>query len=354
MRSPQRETARIAVVGAGWFARLAGIPAVAAHPSAELVAVCDTDRDRVDQTAQEFGIPHAFTSMQDLIDSGVADGVIVAVTQTAHYAVCDQALCAGLHVLVEKPMVLTARDAWELVDIARQRDLVLMVGETFHYTSVSQRVREIVQSGRLGHLLQIAGTFNSHTARLFAGGTALPDGRGGGYADPALAGGGQGHTQVSHLAGLALWTTDETVTQAFAYLDSAGLRVDLVDAIIARLGGGGSLVLSATGTMPEGHPPRNRLEYYGTEGVVIHDLATATASIQFPGQSEERLGLAAGETSYPLQAPAREFIDLLTGQSHTNSAPGEVTARSVELLDAAYQSAARGEPVGVPARMPTA
>lgn len=354
MSSAQQAAARIAVVGAGWFARLAGIPAVAGHPNATLVAVCDTDEARARQTAEEFGIPQAFTAMQDLIEANVADGVIVAVSQTAHYPVCDQAVRAGLHVLVEKPMVLTAQQAWDLVDKARDRELVLMVGETFHYTSVSRRVREIVQSGRLGRLLQIVGTFNSHTAKLFAGGTALPDGRGGGYADPALAGGGQGHTQVSHLAGLALWTSGESVTQAFAYLDRVGLKVDLVDAIVARLGGGGSLVLSATGTMPEGHPPRNRLEYYGTEGVVIHDLSCATATVQLPGHRSEGIELAEGESSYPLEAPAREFIDLLTGHTYLNSAPGDVSARSVELLDAAYRSAECGEAVGVSPHQPAA
>jgi predicted dehydrogenase len=353
--TPQRSgAARIAIVGAGWFARLAGVPAVLGHPNAELVAICDTDRQRARQTAEEFEIPHTFASVRDLVDADVADGVIVAVSQTAHYEVCNQALGSGLHVLVEKPMVLTAQHAWDLVDLARRRDLVLMVGETFHYTSVSRRVRETVQSGRLGRLLQIAGTFNSHTAGLFAGGTALPDGRGGGYADPALAGGGQGHTQVSHLAGLALWTSGEAVTQVFAYLDQVDLRVDLVDAIVGRLAGGGSLVLSATGTMPEGHPPRNRLEYYGTDGAIIHDLVAARASAQFPGQPTVEFELAAGETAYPLEAPAREFIDLLTGQSHSNSAPGEVTARSVELLDAAYRSAARGGAVDVPARVTAA
>jgi predicted dehydrogenase len=343
-------TARIAVIGAGWFARLAAIPALVDHPDAELVAVCDTDESRVRDTAAEYQVAHAFTSVRDLLAAGVADGVVVAVSQTAHYEVCVQALTAGLHVLVEKPMVLTAEHAWHLVDLARAGGRTLMVGETFHYPSVSRRVREIVQSGQLGRLLQIAGTFNSHTARLFAGGTAMPDGRGGGYADPALAGGGQGHTQLSHLTGLAFWTTGESVTEVFGYLDNAGLRVDLVDAIVARLAGGGSLAISATGSMPEGHPPRNRLEYYGTEGALIHDLGAATASLALAGRPAETISLADGEASYPVQAPARQFVDLITGRDTVNLAPGDTAARSGELLDAAYRSAAAGAPPSVRVR----
>lgn len=332
--------ARIALIGAGWFGRLAAIPAVLGHPDADLVAVCDSDRQRAQETADEYDIPGVFTDVGELIDAGVADGVVVAVSQTAHHRVCAQALAGGLHVLVEKPMVLTAADAWELVDLAATRGLVLMVGETFHFTSVSQHVREVVMSGRLGELVQIAGTFNSHTAKLFGGASALPDGRGGGYSDPELAGGGQGHTQVSHLAGLALWTCGESVDGVFAYLDNRGLRVDLVDAIVARLSGGGSLSLSATGTMPLGHPPRNRLEYYGTRGFLVHDLAAATATVAFPDEPVETFSLEPDEETYPLQAPARHFVDLINGVGGDNLAPGESAARTVELLDAAYRSAA--------------
>ncbi len=332
--------ARIALVGAGWFGRLAAIPAVLDHPHADLVAVCDRDRQRAQETADEFGIAGVFTDVGDLIEAGVADGVIVAVSQTAHHRVCAQALAAGLHVLVEKPIVLTAADAWELVDLAAARDLILMVGETFHFPSVSQRVRDVVRSGRLGDLVQVVGTFNSHTARLFGGASALPDGRGGGYSDPALAGGGQGHTQVSHLAGLALWTCGESVDGVFAYLDNRGLQVDLVDAIVARLSGGASISLSATGTMPSGHPPRNRLEYYGTTGFLVHDLAAATATIALTDEPVEYLALGPDEETYPLQAPARQFADLINGAAVENLAPGESAARAVELLDAAYRSAA--------------
>lgn len=247
-------------------------------------------------------------------------------------------------------MVLTSAHAWDLVELASRRGLVLMVGETFHFTSVAQKVRAIVSSGRLGDLVQVAGTFNSHTAGLFSGESALPDGRGGGYADPALAGGGQGHTQVSHLAGLALWTRGESADGVFAYLDDRGLRVDLVDAIVARLSGGGSLSLSSTGTMPAGHGPRNRLEYYGTRGFLVHDLAAATAMVGLAGEPAERITLEAGEPGYPVQAPARCFINLIRQPGTQNLAPAKSAARAVDLLDAAYRSAVSGRPESVAAR----
>lgn len=339
----------VAVVGAGWFARLAAIPALREYDGAELVAVCDSDRSRAVQTAAEFGIPRVFTDVGELISSGVADGVVVAVSQTAHYPVCAAALAGGLHVLVEKPMVLNAAHAWELVERAAAQRLTLMVGETFHFSSVSRRVRDILGAGELGDLLQIAGTFNSHTAALFRGEPALPDGRGGSYADPALSGGGQGHTQVSHLAGLALWCTGESVTEVFGYLDNVGLRVDLVDAIVGRLAGGGSIVLSATGSMPRQHPPRNRLEYYGERGYLIHHLG-GSATVYLAGRDPVTIEPASGEPAYPLYAPARQFADLIGGVTRENFGPASSAAACVELLDAAYRSAESGKPEQVARR----
>jgi predicted dehydrogenase len=89
------------------------------------------------------------------------------------------------------------------------------------------------------------------------------------------------------------------------------------------------------------------LEYYGTEGVIIHDLSAATAEIQLPDRAAETLVLRDGEPSYPLAAPAIRFAELIAGASTDNPAPAEAAARCVEFLDAAYRSAATGKPVGV-------
>jgi predicted dehydrogenase len=56
----------------------------------------------------------------------------------------------------------------------------------------------------------------------------------------------------------------------------------------------------------------------------------------------EEFGLEPGEATYPLEAPARQFADLINGEEVENLAPGESAARAVELLDAAYRSAADG------------
>jgi predicted dehydrogenase len=334
---------RIAVIGAGWYATLANIPGLIGYSGADLVAICDIDRNRATETAEKFGIPHRFTDVAELLSSGVADGVVVTVSHSAHYPVCRAALDAGLHVMVEKPMTLTARDAWDLVD--RAAGLHLMVGQTFNFTTVAAAVRAALP--RIGDLVQIVGTFSSHTQRLFAGESAQPDGRGGSYSDRRLVGGGQGHTQLSHLVGAMCWTANVRAVEVFAYFENRGLAVDLVNSISVRFSNGALGSLSGTGTMPPGQPAREHIVYYGVDGVIHYDLAAAVAEVLLRGGATERIELAPGEPGYPIEAPVRAFADLIAGRvSETAGAP-RPAAHSVELLDAAYLSAVQGRPVSV-------
>ncbi len=329
---------KIAVIGAGWYAMIANLPSLNDYDGAELIAICDPDIERVEQAADEFGVSRRFTRIEDLIESGIADGVIVSVPHTAHYPVSRAALDAGLHVLVEKPMALHALDAWDMLHRAELQRRHLMVGQTFHFTSVAAAVRDSLP--RIGELLHVVGTFASHTERLFRGAAAQADGRGGSYADPALVGGGQGHSQVSHLAGMVFWVTGLRALEVFAHMESRDLPVDLVDSISLRFEGGALGTLTATGTMPANHPPREEIVYYGTAGVIVQDLARAEARLLPADGPEELFTLAEGESRYPLGAPARAFADVIA--SRVDSTPGLAlpAVYSVECLDAAYRSAA--------------
>lgn len=342
-RSDVTNTPRIAVIGAGWYATLANIPSLVEYSGADLVAVCDTDRVRAAETAAKFDIPHCFTDVADLLSAGLADGVVVTVPHTAHYPVCRSALDAGLHVLVEKPMTLSARDAWDLVDRSAGRHLV--VGQTFNFTSVAARVRAALP--RIGELVQVVGTFASHTLRLFAGESALPDGRGGSYSDPRLVGGGQAHTQLSHLVGALCWTTNLRAVEVFAYFDNRGLPVDVVNSVAVRFVGGALGSLSGTGTMPRRQAAQQHITYYGADGVIRYDLAGASAEVLLAGGETERIELAADESAYPIEAPARAFADLIAGRVDSTPGAPRPAAHSVELLDAAYRSAAQRRPISI-------
>src|ERR1700735_1455526 len=114
---------RIGVIGAGWWATFAHIPAVKSHPGAELIAVQSRDKTKAEKIARDFGAKYPCTDIQELLALKELDAVIVASTPNVHFAQARAALERGLHVLIEKPMTFTADEARELVETAAQKKL---------------------------------------------------------------------------------------------------------------------------------------------------------------------------------------------------------------------------------------
>jgi predicted dehydrogenase len=123
----------------------------------DLVAVCDTDTERGNQVAAQYGT-RAVASHRDL--AGLVDIATVAVPTERHFEVTRDLLEAGVHVLVEKPMTPTIEEAKELFRVARQRGRVLHVGHVERFNGAVQELRKIVEqpilieSRRLGPFVQ--------------------------------------------------------------------------------------------------------------------------------------------------------------------------------------------------------
>ena len=235
-------------------------------------------------------MPHAFDDPEQLFTSGVVDGVLIAVPHVHHYPLAKAALDAGLHVMLEKPMVLEAAHAWDLVDTARSAGLHLMVGYTYQFTRAAAQVAELVGSGRIGELLHVSGLFASMVESYYRGqpedyadvfkfpvtGPAAST-----YADPAIAGGGQGQTQITHTMGMVLWATGRRVTEVSAFMGNRDLAVDLVDAIAYRLDNGAVGTMGSTGSLRPGQPSQQEFRYYGSDGYVLQDLLAGTVVAHF-------------------------------------------------------------------------
>ena len=102
-------TARIGVVGIGWWATFNHIPTIDDCPEAEIVAICDLDRERLDIAGDRFGIPGRYTDINAMLAAERLDGVMVSTPHVAHTAPAISALQAGAHVLIEKPMATTRK-----------------------------------------------------------------------------------------------------------------------------------------------------------------------------------------------------------------------------------------------------
>lgn len=339
---------RVAVIGTGWWSTQYHLPGLLGDPRAEVVALVDRDPHKLSRAAEVFGVRRTHMSTAELLDAGGVDGVVIAVPHRWHYEAAHAALEAGVHVMVEKPMTLDPAEAWRLVDLAAARNLHLVVGYTFHFTRHTRAARDLVASGRLGDIRLVAGLYSSVVESFLRGTPADyahaftvtgPDPST--YSDPAIAGGGQGQTQVSHAAANLLHVTGRRATSVAARMQSFGLPVDLADAISFELAGGTIGTIASVGSVRPGQPTQQEFRYYGTEGLLLQDLAAGRLCAWFNDGTSHVWDDLSPDELYPAHATARCLVDLIAGGTE-NPAPGQVGADTVEFVHAAYRSAAAG------------
>jgi predicted dehydrogenase len=147
-------TVNIAVVGLGyWGPNLAR--SVASLPNARLHTLCDGRPDRLTRLAQQYPGVKTQTDYTALLDDRDVDAVIVATPVNTHFELAGAALRAGKHVMVEKPLAQTSGECKELIALAEERHLTLMVGHVFVYNAAVRKVKEYIDSGELGDIYYI-------------------------------------------------------------------------------------------------------------------------------------------------------------------------------------------------------
>ncbi|MEO8451233.1 MAG: Gfo/Idh/MocA family oxidoreductase [Gemmatimonadota bacterium] len=140
---------RIAVIGAGRWAAMAHLPGFARSPLAELVVVCDLDRELAEARAQEFGVPETATDWQAVLSRNDID-VVDIVTRDDHQDLVFATLAAGKHCLVEKPVCHDFRDVWRAHELAESKGLKTKVGLTFRYAPATMYAFDLIRSGFVG------------------------------------------------------------------------------------------------------------------------------------------------------------------------------------------------------------
>ena len=118
----------------------------------QVVAVSDMRQDRLDQMSSRYPSVLATTDFEDLLNDPSIDAIAIATPVSTHYELALKALQSGKHVFVEKPMASSADQALRLLEEAERRGLTLMVDHTFVYTGAVRKIKEVVDSNRLGDI----------------------------------------------------------------------------------------------------------------------------------------------------------------------------------------------------------
>ncbi|MGZ8196913.1 MAG: Gfo/Idh/MocA family protein, partial [Burkholderiales bacterium] len=164
------EKLKVAVTGAGlknspdgregWAVR-AHVPALQALSDLyELVAVCTTTQATADAAARHFGVPHAFDSVERMLDAmPEIDVVCVSARPVHHYRIAEAALRAGKHVYCEQPLGISTGEAEALTALARSRNLRTVIGHQSHYEPATLQMAELVRTGYIGRPLTFQHTY---------------------------------------------------------------------------------------------------------------------------------------------------------------------------------------------------
>jgi predicted dehydrogenase len=337
---------RIGVIGAGWWATSAHIPAIKSHPEAELVAVQSREKAKAQRIARDFGAKHACATVEELLALRDLDAVIVSSTPNVHYAQARAALERGLHVLVEKPMTFTVAEARELVEIAAQQNLHLLVSCPWHFTAHGIEARRLIHSGALGRVKMISVLMTNPIDKLLRGINTSPthnmenvyvQPREGSYNDPAIAGGGQIFCQVSHAAAYLTFLTGQRPAEIYARFDRDGSPNDIYNALTVTLESGALANIASTAATPLSE--RNyEVRVFGSKAILQLELWRGQMSlIDFADKRTEFKPLAEKDI-YPSQAPALNLVNTILGKT-PNGSPGTLGLAAMEIIEAACESA---------------
>ena len=343
---------RVGFIGAGNWAEYNHMPILAARSDVELVGIATPTQASRDRVQKRFGMRVATPDYRELLREPL-DAVVISSPHGLHYEQAKAALQANLHVLVEKPMTLYAREAWELVLLAKDKKRILIIPTGWHYNPMVIAAKELMDGGEIGEVEYVLCHIGSALRTLYMGQPwpyameNIPDPKKY-YSDPKVSGGGQGYSQLSHSVALMLWLTGLRAVEVFAYMHNAGAPVEMYDAVVAKFSNGSIGTLSGAGTQLSNDTKHELdLRVFGSLGELRLDLYRELLQVHWNDGRSFQLDVKPGDGDYTCDGPVNRFIDLIVGKSTENWSPGAIGARTIELIEAAYRSASSNLPARI-------
>ena len=149
---------RVAVIGTGYIAR-EHLDCLRSLPSVEVVGVCDISAVMAEATADEFHVPRWFTRHDELLRELRPDVVHVTTPARSHVQLATEAIEAGAHVIVEKPLALDLVELERLCALARRHGRILLEDQNYLFNDAVEVIRGLVREGALGEIVHVDACF---------------------------------------------------------------------------------------------------------------------------------------------------------------------------------------------------
>lgn len=343
------EKLRVGIIGIGMFAVYCHVPQLRAAGRAEVVACARRNPERLKMAQAALHIERGYTDWRQMLAEEHLDAVVVSTPHNAHVEPTLAALERGLHVLVDKPMALTSADAWTMVEAAEKANKVLMVSGS-RIAGNWQTLKRQIQAGVIGRVQQLNLAVSLYR-RWFWEADAIPSdllayaGQLTGlpaefladwqswHRDPAQLGGGAFADMGIYNLDLLLWLGGAPAVQVAAFTNKAGLPVESLINLQARLAN--DVLISLTFADAVDQDTLEQLMVVGDQGVLRTDHE-GTVWLHKANQQHKL------EPTLPETTLSAAFLaTILDGQP--NLSPAYEAAYTVELMEATYRSAAEGK-----------
>jgi len=320
------------------------------HPRAELVAVCDPDEVRAREVQAELDVPRVYADAADMLKREDLDAVSIAVPNKLHAPLTIQALKKGLHVLCEKPMAMTVREAQRMQAAAEAAGRNLMINFSFRFTEAAFALKRQVEEGVVGDIY--FGRSVWHRRR------GIPR-FGGWFGIQEMSGGGPLIDLGVHRLDLALWlmgypepvavsgSTYDRIAAPLARREKKQFSVEDVACGLVKFANGATLILEASWALNQPEREHMITQLYGDRGGLAHkninggyefvaEVYTDEGGDQFTKRLDWRTGTT--PSSY------HEFVDSVL-DARPPLATGEEGVKVMKILEGIYKSAASGREV---------
>jgi len=324
---------RIGIAGCGHAARvhlerLLNIDAV------RVIGFADTDLAAAETLAGRVVDPKggrttpAFSDHRELIKNVALDALAIFTPHLTHYRIAMDALQAGCHLFIEKPLSTNVQEAVDIVGLARGRQRKVGVGHQYRLLPSLAEARRRLTAGEIGTLRLVTATIAQPWLASHGGAENVW------RFDPKLSGGGVLADAGDHLIDAVLWTTGQVAVEAAAVQIRQESGTDLVTAAAVRLADGTPVTLAVSGVSAgslfelcfHGERGRLRVTETGLEGQV-ESLPPGAVALPEAAETIDGNFVSALLTDAPLCCPAEQALD------------------TVRLLEAVSRSAATGQVV---------
>ncbi len=248
------------VIGCGGIADRRTLPGMMLSDEVELIAVMDANKEAADRCKEKYNAKYAFDNIEELLALDEIEAVYIASPVFCHKEQAYKAADAKKHILIEKPVGLTSSEAEEIAAYCENKGVKLGVGFMMRFHAYHQKMREIIQSGKLGEIV-------SARAQLTCW---YPEMENCWRQDMKLSGGGAMMDMGVHCVDLIRYITGLEVTEAAGFSGNQVFNYSVEDAgcVIFRLNNGATAYVDANFNIPDA-AAKCKIEFYGTKGSIF-------------------------------------------------------------------------------------